>query len=53
LNETERNGRVGKTVRKILAAADARFSLAPQAQADLLESKSDVEMVLLKLEGKL
>jgi hypothetical protein len=53
LNDTERNGCAGKTVRKILAAADTRFSPAPQAQADLLAAKSDVETVLLTLEGKL
>ena len=53
LTDAERNGDAGETVRKIFTAADARFSLAPQAQADLLKLKPEVEAVLLKLEEKL
>jgi hypothetical protein len=53
LNDAERNGLAGGTVRKIFAAADARFALTPQAQADLLKIQSDVEVVLQKLEEKL
>jgi hypothetical protein len=53
LEVTERNGRAGETVRKIFAAADARFATTAQPQADLLALQSDVETVLLKLEGKL
>jgi hypothetical protein len=42
-----------ETVRKIFAAADARFALAPQMQADWPALHSDVDAVLLKLEEQL
>ena len=53
LDDAERIGRAGETVRKIFAAADPRFALTPQAQADLLKIQSDVDAVLQKLEEKL
>jgi hypothetical protein len=53
LAPADQNSQAGETVRKIFAAADARFALAPQAQADLLALKADVEVVLRKLEEKL
>lgn len=53
LASADQNSQTGETIRKIFAAADARFALAPPAQADLLALKSDVEAVLLKLEEKL
>lgn len=53
LDEAERNGRAGETVRKIFAAADAQFASAPPTQADLMALHSDVEMVLQSLEEKL
>ena len=53
IDTTEQNGRARETVRKIFAAADAQFSLAPQSQSDLLKLKPEVEAVLLKLEAKL
>ena len=53
LDDAERIGRAGETVRKIFAAADSRFALTPQAQADLLKIQSDVEAVLQKLEEQL
>jgi hypothetical protein len=53
LEATESSGQTGETIRKIFAAADARFALTAQTPADLLALQSDVETVLLKLEGKL
>jgi hypothetical protein len=53
LNEAERNGRAAETVRIVFAAADARFALAPETQADLLALPAAVEAVLLTLEEKL
>jgi hypothetical protein len=53
LDKAEQNGHVGETVRKLFAAADARFALTPPTQADLLALQFDVEAVLLKLEEKL
>jgi hypothetical protein len=53
LNKTEANGQIGETVRKIFAAADARFALTEQTRVDLLAQKSGVETVLQKLEEKL
>ena len=53
LDIADQNSHAGKTVRKIFAAADAQFALAPQTQADLLALKSDVEAVLRELEEKL
>ena len=53
LDTADQNSHAGETVRKIFAAADARFALAPQTQADLLSLKSDVEAVQRELEEKL
>ena len=53
LDEAERNGSTGDTVRKIFAAADAQFAGVRKEPADLLALKSDVEMVLKNLEEKL
>jgi len=53
LNDAERYGRVGETVGKIFAAADARFAAKPPAPADWLALHADVETVLQKLEEKL
>ena len=53
LDEPERNGLVGETVRKIFAAADARFAVAPKTGADWLALQAEVESVLRKLEEKL
>ncbi len=53
ITETERGGTAGETVQKIFAAADAQFSLARQAPADLPASKAEVDAVLLKLEERL
>jgi hypothetical protein len=53
LDAAEQNGRVSETVRKIFAAADAQFSVAPATPIDWLALKTDVEAALLKLEAKL
>ena len=53
LDDAARNGRPGETVRKIFAAADARFASAAQTPADLLAFQPDVDAVLQKLEEKL
>ena len=53
LDDAARNGRPSETVRKIFAAADARFASAAQTPADLLAFKPDVDAVLQKLEEKL
>ena len=52
-SEAEGAGPAGETVRNIFAAADARFAVTPQTQADLSALVSGVEAVLLKLEEKL
>ncbi|HEV2454878.1 MAG TPA: hypothetical protein VGY98_11490 [Verrucomicrobiae bacterium] len=53
LDETDRNGAAGETVRRIFAAADTRFALAPQLQSNWPGLQSDVDAVLLKLEEQL
>ena len=53
LEAEESSGQMGETVRKIFMAADARFALTAQTQADMLALQSDVEAVLFKLEEKL
>ena len=53
LDEAERGGREGETVRKIFAAADAQFAGAKKAAADLLALNPAVLAVLEKLEAKL
>jgi hypothetical protein len=53
LDDRERNGAAGETVRQIFAAAEARFARRPQTQADWPALQSDVAAVLLKLEEKL
>jgi hypothetical protein len=52
-HDTDQNGTVGETVRKVFAAADARFASAPQMQANWPALQSDVDIVLLKLEEQL
>ena len=46
-------GRAGETVRRIFAAANARFAVSPQTRADWLALQLEIETVLLKLEEKL
>jgi hypothetical protein len=53
LDGAEANNRVGETVRKIFAAADAQFATTAQIQTDCLALKPDVAAVLQKLEEKL
>jgi hypothetical protein len=53
LDAAEQNGHAGETVRRIFAAADARFAVAPETQSGWLALQSEVEAVLLKLEEKL
>ena len=53
LDGVEQNGRAGETVRKIFAAADARFAVTPKTEADWLALQAEVESVLRKLEEKL
>jgi hypothetical protein len=53
LDGADQNGRVGETVRKMFAAADAQFASSAQTQADCLALESDVEALLQQLEGKL
>ena len=53
LDETERGGVAGETVRKIFAAADAQFAGTKKETADLLGINSAVQAVLEKLEAKL
>ena len=53
LDDTDRSGAVGDTVRKIFAAADTRFAALPQMQADWAALQSDLDAVLLKLEEQL
>jgi hypothetical protein len=49
----EQNGKIGKTISKIFAAADLRFSCSKSTPPDLSALKSDVELVLKQLEEKL
>lgn len=53
LDNTGSNGGAGETVRRIFAAADARFAVAAQAQSDCLALKSEVDAVLQRLEERL
>jgi hypothetical protein len=53
LDGAEQTGGAGATVRKIFAAADARFALAPRTQADWLALQSEIQTVLQNLEEKL
>ncbi|HTV42397.1 MAG TPA: hypothetical protein VMF08_17650 [Candidatus Sulfotelmatobacter sp.] len=53
LDDADRSGAAGETVRKIFAAADTRFAAAPQMQADLAALQPDLDAVLLKLEEQL
>ena len=53
LDEAERSGVAGETVRNIFAAADAQFAGAKKAAADLLALNPTVLAVLEKLEAKL
>jgi hypothetical protein len=53
LDEAERCGRHGETVRKIFTAADAQFASSPQLPADLLALRAEVKAVLQKMEEKL
>jgi len=53
LDDPERNGAPGETVKKIFAAAASQFSSAPPAQPDMLELEPAVETVLQKLEARL
>jgi hypothetical protein len=53
MNDADRNAQSGETVQIIFAAANSRFALSPQTQADLLGLNSRVELVLLKLEESL
>ena len=53
LDDAERNGRAGETVRTVFAAADAQFAVGANTKADLLALQFDVAAVLQKLEEKL
>ena len=53
LDDADRSGAVGETVCKIFAVADARFSSAPQKEANWPALQADVNAVLLKLEEQL
>jgi len=53
LTAAERDGLAGNTVRRVFAAADARFALAPQSRADIVALHSEITAILLALEGKL
>ena len=53
LDDAERNGRAGETVRHIFAAVDAQFASTAQTQADWLARQPAVAELLLKLEAKL
>ena len=53
LDDADRSGAAGETVRKVFAAADARFALAPQIRSDWAGLESDVNAVLMKLEEQL
>lgn len=53
LDEADRNGAMGETVRRIFRAADARFASAPQIQDNRAALRSSLDSVLLKLEEQL
>ena len=53
LDDADRTGAAGETVRKIFAAADTRFASAPQMQTNWPALQPDVNAVLLKLEEHL
>jgi len=53
LDSEDQCSAAGETVRKIFAAADARFAVAAGTPAGLLALRSDLETVLRKLEEKL
>jgi hypothetical protein len=53
LHDSDRSGAVGKTIRKVFAAADARFASHPEIQAEWPALQSDVYVALLKLEEQL
>jgi hypothetical protein len=53
LDDTDRSGVAGETVRKVFAATDARFALTPQTRANWATLPSDVDTVLVKLEEQL
>jgi hypothetical protein len=53
LDEADRSGHVGETVRKIFTVADAQFAAVPAAPVDLLSLEAKVDTVLMKLEEKL
>ncbi|MGH8023194.1 MAG: hypothetical protein ACRED1_06415 [Limisphaerales bacterium] len=53
LDDADRGGAVGKTVREIFAAADARFASRPPMEANWSALESDVSAVFLKLEEQL
>jgi hypothetical protein len=53
LDDAERNGHAGETVRHIFAAVDAQFASTAQTQADWLARQPAVAELLLKLEAKL
>ena len=53
LDAAGQNSRGSETVRKIFAAADAQFSVAPATPTGWLALKADVEAVLQDLEEKL
>lgn len=53
LDPADQCGAAGDTVRKIFAAADARFATAPQIKTDWPALDADVDTVLVKLEEDL
>ncbi|MDR3459487.1 MAG: hypothetical protein P4N60_18825 [Verrucomicrobiae bacterium] len=53
MDEAERTGPAGETVRKVFAATDVQFAATAQSRADLLGSQTDVDGVLEKLEERL
>ena len=53
LDAGESRGRAEEAVRKVFAAADARYAVTAQTEADWIALESGVETVLLKLEAKL
>ncbi|HEX4350381.1 MAG TPA: hypothetical protein VH251_08330, partial [Verrucomicrobiae bacterium] len=53
LDDAERTGLPGETVKKVFAAADAQFAGRPQPSPDLPALSPGVNVVLQKLEEKL
>ncbi|HSY19238.1 MAG TPA: hypothetical protein VK815_12925 [Candidatus Acidoferrales bacterium] len=53
MDEADRRGPAGETVRKFFATTDVRFAATAQSHADLLGLRADVDAVLQKLEEKL